>query len=467
MRTYVLYAIAVGLALYAWRDWFRALCGLIVLTAIIEHPDMPKSIAGLQGLNLWNVVLFSVFTAWLVQRRREGLQWDLPRAVSVLLLLYALVVLIGFGRMLADREHIEHLSTASLVSEYLVNALKWVVPGLLLFDGCRTRPRLALATGCTLALYLLLTIQVVRCTSLSALRGEGDLRASRERIQKRTGYNAVDLAALLAGASWGALAMTPVLQRQWQRGFLVASAVGIVVAQGLTGGRAGYLAWGVVGLTMGCLRWRRYLPLAPAVAVLLILAFPGAVARVLEGFGETGLSGETVADQYRVTSGRAVVWPYVLERVEQAPLFGYGQLAMIRTGLRTCLPEVEANTFAHPHNAYLEMLLDSGVAGLAIVLVFYGTIVVVAGRLFCDRSHPWCSAVGGLALALVLAQLVASIGSQHFYPREGVVGMWAAIGLMLRLWVLRLRLKHRRQEKTTASPSATPVCRAQPVAIGR
>jgi len=29
------------------------------------------------------------------------------------------------------------------------------------------------------------------------------------------------------------------------------------------------------------------------------------------------------------------------------------------------------------------------------------------------------------------------MGSQTFYPREGSVGMWAAIGLLLRVWVER------------------------------
>ncbi len=48
-------------------------------------------------------------------------------------------------------------------------------------------------------------------------------------------------------------------------------------------------------------------------------------------------------------------------------------------------------------------------------------------------------AVGGMTTALVLALLVASIGSQTFYPREASVGMWCAIGLMMRAWVERKR----------------------------
>jgi len=35
----------------------------------------------------------------------------------------------------------------------------------------------------------------------------------------------------------------------------------------------------------------------------------------------------------------------------------------------------------------------------------------------------------------VLALMVGAFGGQTFYPREGSVGMWAAIGLLLRVHV--------------------------------
>ena len=62
---------------------------------------------------------------------------------------------------------------------------------------------------------------------------------------------------------------------------------------------------------------------------------------------------------------------------------------------------------------------------------------VAAGREL--RRFAVDSAAGGVCLALVLALLIAAIGSQTFYPREGSVGMWAAIGLMLRMSVQRER----------------------------
>ena len=78
---------------------------------------------------------------------------------------------------------------------------------------------------------------------------------------------------------------------------------------------------------------------------------------------------------------------------------------------------------------------------------FYLMLVVYAARLFVDRGNPWMSAAGGVALALLLALLLASMGSQTFYPREAELGLWAAIGLMLRVFV----------EKGRAAARAVPL----------
>jgi hypothetical protein len=58
-------------------------------------------------------------------------------------------------------------------------------------------------------------------------------------------------------------------------------------------------------------------------------------------------------------------------------------------------------------------------------------------RLFKDENDRYSVVIGGIALSLVLALLIAAMGSQTFYPREGAVGMWCAIGLALRVYMQR------------------------------
>jgi hypothetical protein len=152
------------LAAYAWRDWYRALCGLILLMAVIEHPHMPKTLLGMQGLNPWNLVLLVVLAAWLVARRREGLVWDMPGHVNLLLLAYLAVVLVGFARMMRNPGPLAEEGTARFVSAYLVNTLKWVAPGLLLFDGARTRERFVWGLASALGVYFLIALQIINWT---------------------------------------------------------------------------------------------------------------------------------------------------------------------------------------------------------------------------------------------------------------------------------------------------------------
>lgn len=65
IRTTLLWMLVAFLAAYSWRDWYKALCGLILLMAVVEHPDFPKTVMGVQGINPWNILLFVVFFAWL------------------------------------------------------------------------------------------------------------------------------------------------------------------------------------------------------------------------------------------------------------------------------------------------------------------------------------------------------------------------------------------------------------------
>ncbi len=106
---------------------------------------------------------------------------------------------------------------------------------------------------------------------------------------------------------------------------------------------------------------------------------------------------------------------------------------MKRTGISNHLFYELGELFPHPHNAYLQWLLDNGVLGFILVMPFFGVMTYQAGRLFLDKTHPAYVAVGGVALSLLLAQLIASMGSQTFYPREGAVGMWITMALVLRV----------------------------------
>ncbi len=442
MRVILLWIFVAFLCAYAFRDWFKSLCGLILLMAVIEHPDIPKNVANIQGLNPWNVVLLGVGLNWLMQRRGQGLTWDMPRHVTMLLFAYLGVVVVGFIRLMVDRGNI-FLSAydptpLGLTSEYFINTIKWVMPGIMLYDGCRTRANMKWGMTAVLGVFVLLAIQLAKYMPASAaVSGAEFTRISRKIIQNEIGYHAVNMSMILSGASWAMLATMPLFRKAWQKLAVLGMFVLIVYGQALTAGRMGYATWAMIGLVLCVIRWRKLLLLVPVVPILVVVFLPGVAERFMEGFGDDAGQVGAAVDDYAVTSGRTLIWPYVIDKIEESPIVGHGRRAMTRTGVETFLYEQLGEGFPHPHNAYLEMLLDNGLIGFLLVMPFYGIVVLYSIRLFLDSRNPLFNAVGGMTCALVFALLIAAMGSQTFYPREGAVGMWCAIGMMLRMYKSR------------------------------
>ncbi len=442
IRVTCLWVLIIACSVYAYRDWFRALCGLILLMAFTQHPDMPTNVFNVQGLNPWNILMFNILAAWAAARHREGLRWDMPGYFNVALAAFLAIVLIGFVRLMLNRSYIPaEMGPGYLFGEYLINTLKWIIPGLLLFDGCRRHDRLKWALFAILGLYLLLALQVVRwMPPTTALSVEDLAERSYKIIQNEIGYSRVNMSRILAGGSWATLACLPLVHKRWQKIGVVGLFFVVAYAQALTGGRMGYATWFVVGLILCLVRWRRYLLFIPVVLLLVVAALPGVRDRMLYGFGQSDVAGQTYVDDYQVTAGRSMIWPLVIDKIMESPVVGYGRQAMVRTGLSQKIWDELREAFAHPHNAYLEWMFDNGVIGLLLGLPLYLIVVVQAARLFLSRKS-WESSIGGICLALSLALLVAGGGSQTFYPREAEVGLWASIGLMMRLRVERAKVR--------------------------
>ena len=449
-------------AVYAWRNWFVSLSASIILMAFLENRDAPHSFLGIQGMNPWNLLFFNVLCAWWTDRRRQGLSWDMPRQTVVLALCALFVVFWSYSRVANDYESLDVLNLPMLedlggsranlphytfmwvTSEYLINCVKWVLPGILLYDGCRTRRRVMLALGVVLAEYFLIATQVVNHMRLAAVTATATQLAhmAARDLDHTVGYFRTEISMMLAGASWGILSLLSLARTRRYQILLIVAAAWVALGQALTGGRAGYVTWGLTGLVLCVLRWRKMLPLIPLIILAVCLFLPAVRDRMMMGFGGGESSGGGGVNMAVVTSGRYEAWAHVIPAIKEAPILGYGRQAMVRTGIYEKImadADDPGETFPHPHNAYLELLLDDGLVGFFLMMPIYFVALIQSFRLLMDRSDPLFSAVGGVAGALILGLLFASMGSQSFYPKESSVAMWAAIGLMLRVYVERAR----------------------------
>jgi hypothetical protein len=83
------------------------------------------------------------------------------------------------------------------------------------------------------------------------------------------------------------------------------------------------------------------------------------------------------------------------------------------------------------------MLLDNGLFGFLLVMPLYFYALFKSVPLVLERHDPLVCTIGCTAFCLILALMVGAFGGQTFYPREGAVGMWVAIAIMLRVAVQR------------------------------
>jgi len=256
---------------------------------------------------------------------------------------------------------------------------------------------------------------------------------------------------MMGGAFWMVFCLKEYLtpRHYW---FLMAPACSVIfLAMAMTGGRAGYISWAVTGAFFALFKWRKYLLLAPVMVIAVGLYAPSVVERLTQGMNIEDDNMQTVSvdfedqsmDTHSMTSGRTIAWPFVWEAITEAPYLGYGRVAMKNIGITTriMIEYGVGESFPHPHNAYLEWLLDNGVIGAAPIFIFYFLMVKYAYSLFREKKNRLYIVTGGSCLGSLLAFLFAALGSQTFYPREGAVAMWVMIALMLRVYCEREKVR--------------------------
>ena len=294
MIRYTLLTLFVAfLSAYAFRDWYKSLCGLIVLMAVIERADMPRQMLGVTGLNPWNVLMLFILIGWFFSRGREKLKWDMPKEITFLLLAYLAVVLIGFARMTENIDAIhqayinsgieEDLPTLrSFFLDYIINSLKYVLPGVLLYYGCNNEERLRLGILAIFIAMFLLGLQIIRMMPITQITdGEALSQIALRVLDRDLGYHRVDLAALMAGGSWAFFVGRQVFDSPWKSHAALGIGLMLILSLALTGGRTGYATWVLLGVVLATLKYRRLLFAIPVAVVLVVTLVPAVRDRML------------------------------------------------------------------------------------------------------------------------------------------------------------------------------------------
>lgn len=422
--------IGAGIILYDFRT---GVVLLILLMPISRSSVFPHEMLGITGLNPLNLLLVATLGSYLLQALFDG---SLRRFLPAPLVWLYVVPIIVAGVLGARHvnEIVSTFYTFELISfndpvgylrDMVAKPLLMVVFALLVGAAVEhsERPeRFLLPAFASVWIMGLLVIVFVLLSGASLSRLAS---ASAREFLTPLGLHANDLGRLYTVAyalllfTWGYSTSRPA------RFAMLASMAMVAVALLLTFSRAAFA--GIVVVNGLYLLWRRNtraLTYTVLLAAIVPLAVPNAVyERITKGFGQ-GLDA--------ITAGRLEnLWIPLFPEVWQSPLVGSGIASILWSDTMQQGIGVTVIGATHPHNAYLEALLDMGLVGLALLGLYFVHVWRRLGALHADPGvSPALRGYFQGAAAGLLAFLLAAMAGGSLLPRPEQALLWLAIGMM-------------------------------------
>jgi O-antigen ligase len=385
---------------------------------------------GVTGLNPVNVLLAGTLLAYLLRGRLQKVGSFVPPQLAWLYIApIVLGGLIGMGHVddiapyFYESEAINFTNAFGYVRDMMVRPLIMVAVAVVLAAAvARSQKPERFIVLIALSLWVIALIQLgyvvyseVRLGTLASARSRSFFSA--------IGIHANDLGRLYVIAYALLLFVWWETKQTALKNFLFVTMGLITFALLLTFSRGAFIGFLLVNLWM--LAWKfnaKSVSLAVLALTLAAILLPGAVySRITLGFD----SGEVDA----VSAGRVEgIWlPLLPEALTAAPWGnGLGSIMWsyaMETG--AMLP------VGHAHNAYLEALLDTGVIGLSLMLVFFWHVWQGFRKLGGNAYlSPELRGFFQGATAGLLAFLVTGMAGSSLRPTAEATYLWFAIAMM-------------------------------------
>ena len=429
--------IAGAAAVAVMLDYRVGAILLIALLPVSATSIFPRGLLGVTGLNPVNLLLGATFVAYLAKGRLEHQGALVPRPLMLLYIL-PIVAAGALGTLHVDDIHpdfyqqlvINYTNWTGYLRDALIKPLFMVLTAVLVGAAVAKARKpepfvTALAIGvCLLALVMFIFIITsgVRLGFLSSARA----RTFFDQIgthANELGRVFVTSYALLLFAWWETKTEKAKIALFVALGMLSLAIV-------LTFSRNAFLGFFLVNGLF--LIWRfnaKKLGLALLGLSVAILFAPAAVyRRITYGF-DTGSADA-------VSAGRIeYIWLPLIPDALKSPLWGQGLDSIMWSHAMTSGSMLFVG---HPHNAYLQAILDMGVIGLVLLCCYYWTVWRGFRAL---GSNAYLSPVmRGFfqgACAALIAFAVAGLTGGSLRPQPENLPLWIAIGIMYGLLARR------------------------------
>jgi O-antigen ligase len=389
---------------------------------------------GMTGLNPLNLLLLGTLGSYLLQGLADGsLRRFLP---AKLFWLYLLPILVAGA---IGSRHVDDIATIFFMNddltfedapgylrEMVLKPLMLVVFALLVGAAvARSKEPEKLLTPALISIWVMGALVIVFVIRSGAGLAELSASGSREFLTP-LGMHANELGRLYATAYGLALFTWAGTKRPGLKLALLASMALSTLALVLTFSRGGFLGFIVINGLF--LLWRMNAKTAIFAVVLLacgLFAVPGAVyERATLGFGD-GLNA--------ISAGRYEgLWLPLLPEILKNPLFGGGLGSILWSdAMRNAGPGGTVLVTTHPHNAYLQALLDFGVVGLVLICAYFVHLWKGFRRLGADAElAPAMRGFFQGAAASLASLLIAGIADSSLAPAAEQSFIWLAAGMM-------------------------------------
>jgi O-antigen ligase len=429
-------SIALIGCIFILRDFRIGVVLLIVLLPISRSTVFPHEMLGITGLNPLNLLLLATLAAYLLQALPDG---SFRRFVPGRLLWLYIVPIVVAG-VLGSRhvgeippslmnKLIEFSNATGYLRDVVVKPLSTVVFALLVAAAvARSERPEKFLTPMLVSTWVMVALVCVYVLDSGISLTELASSVSREFLSP-LGMHANELGRLYAFA-YALLLFTWVETKgAWPRFALLASMGLVVVALMLTFSRGAFLAFALINALF--LLWRRDAKTAilfGVVAACGLLLMPEAVYdRISTGFGQDAAGGTDTISAGRIDH----IWLPLLPEIPGSPIWGHGLSSILWSAPMRKGPGWEILAVGHPHNAYLQALLDMGVVGLVLLSAYF--IHVWKGFRALSADPALKPALRGffLGAAAGLASLLVSyMTDSSLTPGPEQAFLWLAIGMM-------------------------------------
>jgi O-antigen ligase len=422
--------LALLACIFILLDFRIGVALLIVLMPVSASTLFPHAIAGITGLNPLNLLLLGTLASCLMHRSVAGDAGPLvaPPLIWRYIMPMVFAALLGVAHVAAippffrASELISFDSSGSYMRDMLLKPLFMVLFAVLIGAALvRTRRLEQLLLPMLLSIWLmgLMTIIFVLLSGTSL----SELASSQSRgFFSPLGMHANDLGRCYAIA-YALLLFTFSTSTDFRLRMLLLASMGMVVlALLLTFSRGAFLGFAVVNVLFLISR-RHILSLLAGGLILtgLVMLLPGAVFERMGAGWDGGLNA--------ISAGRVdTIWLPLLPELWSSPLIGNGLGSILWSKAMRAGSILQVT---HPHNAYLQILLDMGFLGLLLVGSYFLHVWKGLRRLSRDPALVPLQRgfYEGAAVGLV-AFLISAFAGSSLLPVPEQSFLWLAIGMM-------------------------------------